>query len=138
MPVATLSNGLRVANFSSPHTFEFEDGTVLAACEPDRVEAGSVKPVEKMDSRLDLPSGKSVDIVTLAPDLTIPCHRMLDDTYDGHGKRYDVVIVSLMLREAINKYKASQGRIANDWWSHCVTIRRRDRGGPICIDKFCR
>lgn len=29
--VVTLSNGKRVANFSSPHPFEFEDGTVLPA-----------------------------------------------------------------------------------------------------------
>ena len=30
-PIVTLSNGLRVANFNSPHAFEFEDGTILSA-----------------------------------------------------------------------------------------------------------
>jgi len=29
LPQATLTNGLVVMNFSSPHTFKFEDGTVL-------------------------------------------------------------------------------------------------------------
>lgn len=29
MEIITLSNGKRVANFSSPHAFEFEDGTIL-------------------------------------------------------------------------------------------------------------
>ena len=29
--IVELSNGIRVANFSSPHSFTFEDGTVLPA-----------------------------------------------------------------------------------------------------------
>jgi hypothetical protein len=29
--IRTLSNGKRVANFSSPHPFEFEDGTIVPA-----------------------------------------------------------------------------------------------------------
>lgn len=35
-PAVRLSNGLRVANFSSPHPFNFVDGTVLPACKEDR------------------------------------------------------------------------------------------------------
>lgn len=35
-PAVTLSNGLRVANFSSPHPFHFVDGTVLPACDEAR------------------------------------------------------------------------------------------------------
>ncbi len=31
MEVITLSNGKRVANFSSPHSFTFEDGSILNA-----------------------------------------------------------------------------------------------------------
>jgi hypothetical protein len=31
MQIITLSNGKKVANFSSPHPFTFEDGTVLPA-----------------------------------------------------------------------------------------------------------
>jgi hypothetical protein len=36
-PVATLSNGLRIANFSSGHAFAFTDGTVLEPCTDSRV-----------------------------------------------------------------------------------------------------
>lgn len=36
VPVVTLSTGVRVANFSSPHSFTFTDGRVLAACRPER------------------------------------------------------------------------------------------------------
>ena len=35
-PAVTLSNGLRVANFSSPHPFNFVDGSVLPACDEER------------------------------------------------------------------------------------------------------
>jgi hypothetical protein len=35
-PVINLSNGLRVANFSSPHPFNFVDGSVLPACDDER------------------------------------------------------------------------------------------------------
>jgi len=37
-PVVTLSNGIKVANFSSPHTFLFEDGNILPACSKERAE----------------------------------------------------------------------------------------------------
>lgn len=33
--IVTLSNGKRVANFSSPHPFTFTDGTVLPAVDPE-------------------------------------------------------------------------------------------------------
>jgi hypothetical protein len=35
-PAINLSNGLRVANFSSPHPFNFVDGSVLPACDEER------------------------------------------------------------------------------------------------------
>ena len=39
-PTAILSNGVGVANFSSPHPFNFTDGTVLDRCDSERVAAG--------------------------------------------------------------------------------------------------
>lgn len=38
MQIVTLSNGKRVANFSSPHPFTFTDGTVLPAVNNDKSE----------------------------------------------------------------------------------------------------
>ena len=37
MPTVETEAGLIIANFSSPHPFNFDDGTVLAGCESDRV-----------------------------------------------------------------------------------------------------
>lgn len=38
-PIVTLSTGLRVANFSSPHEFVFTDGSVLPKCDAGRARA---------------------------------------------------------------------------------------------------
>lgn len=46
VPKVSLSNGLRVANFSSPHAFTFEDGSVLEACAPERAKALMLESVE--------------------------------------------------------------------------------------------
>lgn len=44
--VVTLSNGKKVANFSSPHPFTFEDGTVLPACSPEHANHYKVEMIE--------------------------------------------------------------------------------------------
>ena len=36
--IVTLTNGKKVANFSSPHEFKFEDGTILPAVSPEYAE----------------------------------------------------------------------------------------------------
>ena len=43
---AVLNNGLKVANFSSPHPFVFEDGTSLGACSPERAKDLMLQAVE--------------------------------------------------------------------------------------------
>lgn len=50
--IITLSNGKRVANFSSPHAFTFEDDTVLPAVSNKEAEALKLKFNEK-----EYPSG---------------------------------------------------------------------------------
>ena len=57
MPIVTTTEGLRIANFSSPHSFEFTDGTILPACEADRVENSSLTSVEE-----EIDNGRWTDI----------------------------------------------------------------------------
>jgi hypothetical protein len=47
MEIVTLSNGKRVANFSSPHPFTFEDGSVLNAVSDSESERLKVIFLEK-------------------------------------------------------------------------------------------
>jgi hypothetical protein len=52
--VATLSNGKRVANFSSPHPFTFTDGTILPARSNEDAERLKVNFIEDVDSDGDV------------------------------------------------------------------------------------
>lgn len=45
-PVLELENGVRVANFSSPHEFKFTTGETLSACSPERCRRLSAVPQE--------------------------------------------------------------------------------------------
>jgi len=42
-PKVTLNNGLRIANFSSPHAFTFDTGEVLEGCSPEHCKALSME-----------------------------------------------------------------------------------------------
>ena len=46
MPVIQLNNGLKVANFSSPHTFRFTSGEELDRCSKERSSSLMLKVVE--------------------------------------------------------------------------------------------
>jgi len=46
MNIITLSNGKKVANFSSPHSFTFEDGSVLPAVSNEEAERLKVTFIE--------------------------------------------------------------------------------------------
>ncbi len=56
MEIITLSNGKKVGNFSSPHPFTFEDGSVLPAVSNEEAERLKVTfietPVDKMMFRV--------------------------------------------------------------------------------------
>lgn len=46
-PITNLLSGVRVANFSSPHSFTFDDGSYLEACDPERARALMLEAVEE-------------------------------------------------------------------------------------------
>jgi len=52
MEIITLSNGKRVANFSSPHPFAFEDGSILKAIDNSESERLKIIFIEE-----ELPGG---------------------------------------------------------------------------------
>jgi hypothetical protein len=54
METITLTNGKKVANFSSPHEFKFEDGTVLPAVSEEVSRSLSVDFIEKEDGNGDI------------------------------------------------------------------------------------
>jgi hypothetical protein len=76
MPIATLKSGLRVGNFSSPHAFSFNDGTVLPACAPERVDAGSLEFKSS-----EVVRGLWTDLSIHAPELTPSATQLVAEAY---------------------------------------------------------
>jgi len=60
-----LSNGKRVANFSSPHPFEFTDGSILEAVSNEKAENLKITFHESVDTNGDvrLSFSLSVDVI---------------------------------------------------------------------------
>jgi hypothetical protein len=48
MKTVKLTNGLVIGNFSSPHSFEFQDGSILPAVSNDEAERLKVTFIEKL------------------------------------------------------------------------------------------
>lgn len=128
VPTVTLSNGLRVANFSSPHAFSFVDGYTLEACESDRVKALSL---EKEEQEWPFPGLSGVTAVTprfkLSHSVLAELRRLQDDD------NVDVVIVPFPMLQALK----DEGLLK--WARKAATISVADRQTKaIHIDRFCR
>ena len=127
-PVVTLKNGIRVANFSSPHTFNFNDGTVCPACESDRVKAGSL---ERKDVESPFPGLPGITAVIPEFKLNNELRNELRILQKDSG--IDVVLVPYPVLEAIRE----DGLY--DELSKAATICVADRlTKAIFTDRFCR
>lgn len=127
-PRATLTNGVRVVNFSSPHSFEFEDGTTLRACGPERV--------------LDLPLRRDETIISNhGPWSTIrvgflPTETVWDELLLlAQDDTVDIILVPRVMLDAL--------RAAGHQIGKCRTglLKERDLGAFRAkvhyIDRFC-
>jgi len=145
--IVALSNGVRVANFSSPHSFEFVDGTILPAVPDELCKELSMYAHE----RVHIPGWqsstvkKNFDSIEIEfwgnPRLReeIELWRRLSDTSDNCScqSKVDVVIVPLPVMQWIRKeYNNIENYTIYDLPFR--TIRVADRiSKKICIDKFC-
>lgn len=136
--IATLSNGLRVANFSSPHSFEFEDGSVLPAVSEESCKKLSMDANEDIYKYPKYGIEDKLGAVYISILLSFKSNPNVDEAIDYWLNRndIDIVIVPLpvitMLRNTMNW--------DNDMIYHSPfrTIRIADRiTKKICIDKFC-
>ena len=124
-PVVTLTNGVRVANFSSPHSFEFTDGTVLPACSAERAVVSKLVAIEDETPH---PTCDGVVDISLSWKMTdyilVELQKLQDDP------EVDVVLVPFPVMTAIKEggYVVGKARV----------IRVEDRVlKTIFIDKFC-
>lgn len=129
-PIVELSNGLKVINFSSPHPFNFEDGTILPACSAKRAQSLMLKAEERESRSLCL---RWTDI-DLEFKMSEPVrHELMVCCYE----QVDIVLVPLPVLQLARKIRLPH--------EHARIIQQKVRGirvkdrvtKEIYIDRFC-
>jgi len=125
-PTVKLSNGIVVANFSSPHSFKFEDGSILEACNKEQAEQGTL---EKAEIEKKWKKG----LIAVQPRFRIPTSVLGVLNELDNIDEIDVVLVPLPVLLCLRE----NGLI--DTFQKVGTILVKDRmTKEICINKFCR
>lgn len=134
-PVVTLKNGLRVANFSSPHAFTFDDGTVLPACPDDTVNAGTLSSIEITEEHYI--GDTRIRDVDLTFELSDTCKIMLSFIVDRPD--IDIVLVPLPVMESVKKLELTKyNRLKFRALKKIRCVRMKDRIKKIIFsDVFC-
>jgi len=148
MPIVTLKSGLRVGNFSSPHSFTFVTGEVLPACSPERAKALMLEALEVATRRehgLDVRyHGGWVDIALTfrMSDVVLDALRAVQPLIELGA--VDVLIVPLPVKRAMDEWLAERARndealdILVEVQHHARTCRVADRvTKTIYGDRFC-
>jgi len=133
-PVVTLTNGVVVANFSSPHEFKFVDGSVLPACDPE-VSRRLMLEAKEVES----PGVKGTVDITLKWVMTSEVYQALKRICE---EEVDVVIVPLPVMTAFKELFESCDSHDEEIlrvYSKARVIRVADRvEKTIHIDRFCK
>jgi hypothetical protein len=95
-PTVTLSNGLKIANFSSLHPFAFETGEVLAGCTPEHSRQAMLKMNEY---EWESPEQEWTDVI-YSFTFTQELHELL---VEAHKLDVDIVLVPLAILNAVKE-----------------------------------
>lgn len=98
-PTVVLENGLRVANFSSPHEFKFDDGTVLPACSPEHARELMLEAQERVHT-VDV-NGIIINDIDLSFEMSGSVLRALNEC--SHLKDIDIAIVPLPVLQLVRE-----------------------------------
>lgn len=136
MPIITLSNGLRIANFSSPHDFQFEDGTILKACSKERAEFYKVEFIE--DSKLQWINNIEIHNIRLSFDLSDHLIKEIYNIMDNYEEenKYDIILIAMPMLVAIKENPYLKHINIED--SPFRVIKMKSRTEKVLrIDQFC-
>lgn len=120
--LSTLSNGIRIANFSSAHSFEFTDGTILSACNSDRCKE-LMLTAEEIETKRE----KWTDI-----DLTFRMNAKVFTELERMEQRkdIDIILCPLPVLSALRNINHNLKKVRG--------LRMADRVNKLVhIDKFC-
>lgn len=127
-PTATLSNNVRVANFSSPHPFNFVDGSTLEPCSKEQVQEGTL-----IKRELDAPFPNLQGVTAVTPQFEVS--DLVLSVLDAlqADPEVDVVIVPFPVAECLRAVNLLEK------YSKCATVSVADRNTKAAhIDRFCR
>lgn len=94
-PITNLLSGVRIANFSSPHPFTFDDGSYLEACSPERAKALMLEAVEEQAPN---PLGRGIIDIKLTFRMSAAVSFELG-VLEAHSE-VDIVLVPLPVLQA--------------------------------------
>tara|TARA_R100001443_G_scaffold112059_1_gene125325 strand:- start:62 stop:484 length:423 start_codon:yes stop_codon:yes gene_type:complete len=97
--IVSLKNGTRVANFSSPHIYTFDDGSRMAKC--DMREAGLFKVQFREKVVKDIRDIAGIEMDFMLSKALMSRINMWEQLYNE--KKVDVVLCSLPLLTALKK-----------------------------------
>ncbi len=132
--IRLLRNGVKVANFSSPHSFTFDDGTVLDAVNE---KTSKVLKIDFNEKNMSLETGQSFDTIMLTFGLSNVVKDKMKLWMDKYIKGdVDVVLVPLPMITAMRQSgEWDDGKLL---LSPFRAIRKEDRTKMvISSDKFC-
>ena len=142
-PVITLKNGINIANFSSPHPFNFITGEILPACEDkwsnrmklhiEEIEhTNSIETINGTNFALKMSTDK-VCVVDVELKISIQRHVREALYILMHYDDIDIILVPHMVLQAMKNHNG-HGMITDK----CRVIRCADRiTKEIYSDKFC-
>jgi len=129
--IYTLTNGLRIANFSSPHLFTFTDGTILPAVSIEL----ATKLMLKVDEKRVPQRNSRFRTVTLDWSLSEAVSEEIDYWFTFFAmKEVDVVIIPLPVMVALKSIWNDKDIIKSPFRVIRVSNRITKE---IHTDKFC-
>ncbi len=130
MPFVTLTNGLKIANFSSPHEFKFEDGSILNKCSDYRA---NLLKVDFIENKIFNEKLKIYDI-----KLDFGLSEQLKDQIDfiiNYVDEFDIILIPLSMLNAMKNHNKYNKKISLLPFRCIRTKNRLDK--TIRIDEFC-
>ena len=104
-PVVRLTNGVVVGNFSSPHEFVFDDGTVLPAVSPERSRELSLEKGEITELVTARRTGATFFNVRIEYRVSGKALAAIEAAEELFRKgEVDVFLVPLLMREALKEH----------------------------------
>ena len=124
MPSAVLENGVRIANFSSPHSFNFDDGVELPACSKERAERLMLRSEE-----VEVPGVKGTIDIDLKFEMSDVVEAAIEEA--TQDETIDIIMVPFPVMTCWKSSGRDIGKL------RCVRIA--DRVTKVAFSsKFCR